>query len=243
MGEYEMKILAIDTSTRRLSVAVTQGATLLGARYFRPRRDLALSMAADLKRVLGIAGVALNDVDAFVIGLGPGSFTGLRVGLSGVKALALATGKPVIGLSSLDAVAMNIRMGRKDLQICVVTDARRNLVYSALYDRTSAGLVRKGEYRLDSIAAVLGGLSGQVVFTGDGLMVFQDEIIKESASGRFIPVFAPERCWYPRAVSLAVLGYERLRQGQVGPSAEMLVPLYLYPEDCQVGKEKPGKAG
>ncbi len=243
MGEWAMKILAMDTSTRRLSVAVTEGETLLGARYFRPRRDLALSLASDLERVLATAGLALKDIDVFVIGLGPGSFTGLRVGLSGVKALALATGKPVVGLSSLDAIAMNIRLACKDLQICVVTDARRNLVYSAVYDRTSAGLVRKGEYRLDSISTVLGSVSGQVIFTGDGLTLFRDEILRESASGRFTPVFASERCWHPRAVSLAILGYACLRQGQVFPSAETLVPLYLYPEDCQVGKEKSRKAG
>lgn len=242
MAGGSMKILAVDTSTRRLSVAVTEGKNLLAARYFRPRRDLALSMVSDLKRVLEMAGFSLKDMDLYVTGLGPGSFTGLRVGLSGVKGLSLATEKPVFGVSSLDAIAMNICMSCNDLHICVLTDARRGLVYTALYHRTLDGLVRKGDYGLQPVSVILSGLSGRVVFTGDGLTLFREQIVQASESGAFIPVFAPKRYWYPRAEALAALAHERLSRGQEASCAQELVPLYLYPQDCQVGREKPKEA-
>ncbi|RXL52142.1 tRNA (adenosine(37)-N6)-threonylcarbamoyltransferase complex dimerization subunit type 1 TsaB, partial [Citrobacter sp. AAK_AS5] len=78
---------------------------------------------------------------------GPGSFTSLRVGLSMLKAFVLVTGKPVVGVSSLDGIAMNARTSRvrKALQVCVINDARRNMVYSSLYDKKDGTLVRRRE--------------------------------------------------------------------------------------------------
>jgi tRNA threonylcarbamoyladenosine biosynthesis protein TsaB len=115
-----MKILAIDTSTKHLSLAVSDGDKTIASRNVRPRKDLSMTITFDIERVLGKANIRLTDLDGFVVGLGPGAFTSLRVGLSMLKAFVMVTGKPVVGISSLDAIAMNVRTSsvRKALQVC-----------------------------------------------------------------------------------------------------------------------------
>ncbi len=232
-----MKILAVDTSTKHLSLAVSEGDKVLCARNAAPRKDLSMSITFDIERVLSKANVRLGDLDGFVVGLGPGSFTSLRVGLSMVKAFVMVTGKPVVGISSLDAVAMNVRASRvsRSVQVCVINDARRSLVYSSLYDKKDGSLVRHRAYQLETIDKVLEGLEGEVVFSGDAIPLYRDRIMV--ASGVYKPVFEPPARWLPKAQELARLGYQRLLKGEVD-RMEALVPLYLYPEDCQVGGPK-----
>lgn len=235
-----MKILAVDTSTKHLSLAVSDGDRTIASRNVRPRKDLSMTITFDIERVLAKANLRLTDLDGFVVGLGPGSFTSLRVGLSMLKAFVLVTGKPVVGVSSLDAIAMNVRTSRvrKALQVCVINDARRNMVYSSLYDKKDGTLVRRREYQLEPIEKVLEGLEGEVVFIGDAIPGYRDRIMVSAE--RFSPVFELEKHWLPKAQELARIGYQRLLKGEVD-KIETLAPLYLYPEDCQVSGHKDGK--
>jgi tRNA threonylcarbamoyladenosine biosynthesis protein TsaB len=232
-----MKILAVDTSTKHLSLAVSDGDQILASRNTRPRKDLSMTITFDIERVLAKANLRLTDLEGFVVGLGPGSFTGLRVGLSMLKAFVMVTGKPVVGISSLDAIAMNVRTSRlhKTAQVCVINDARRDMVYSSLYDKKDGALVRHREYQLEPIAKVLEGLEGEVVFIGDAIPTYRERIMV--AAENFHPVFEVEKHWLPKAQELARLGYQRLLTGSTD-KIDDLAPLYLYPEDCQVFKEK-----
>ncbi|NLE64818.1 MAG: tRNA (adenosine(37)-N6)-threonylcarbamoyltransferase complex dimerization subunit type 1 TsaB [Elusimicrobia bacterium] len=232
-----MKILAVDTSTKHLSIAVTDGDRLLSSRNVQPRKDLSLTITFDIERALQKAVISLHDIDGFVVGLGPGSFTSLRVGLSMMKAFIMVTEKPVVGVSSLDAIAMNIKP-KKSAQICVMNDARRNLLYAAVYDRKETGLTRKSDYLLQPIDEVLVPLTGEVIFVGDGILLYKNRIIEKSKEWgeRFTPVFESDRHWLPYAKELARLGYQRFLRGETD-KIETLGPLYLYPEDCQVKKK------
>ena len=238
-----MKILAVDTSTKHLSLAISDGDKTIAARNVRPRKDLSMTITFDIERVLAKATVRLTDLDGFVVVLGPGSFTSLRVGLSMLKAFVMVTMKPVVGVSSLDAIAMNVRARgasrvHKALQICVINDARRGMVYSSLYDKKDDTLVRRREYQLEPIEKVLEGLEGEVVFIGDAIPGYRDRIMV--IAEKFAPVFEVEKHWLPKAQELARIGYQRLLKGEVD-KIETLAPLYLYPEDCQVSGHKDGK--
>jgi tRNA threonylcarbamoyladenosine biosynthesis protein TsaB len=234
-----MKILAVDTSTRHLSLAVSDGDKTIASRNVRPRKDLSMTITFDIERVLAKANVRLTDLDGFVVGLGPGSFTSLRVGLSMLKAFVMVTGKPVVGISSLDAVAMNVRTFRMrqsvGAQVCVINDARRGMVYSSLYDKKGGALVRHRAYQLEPIDNVLKGLEGEVVFIGDAIPMYRDRIMVLAEN--FRPVFEKQNNWLPKAQELAKIGYQRLLKGEVD-KIDALAPLYLYPEDCQVSGGK-----
>ncbi|NTV30234.1 MAG: tRNA (adenosine(37)-N6)-threonylcarbamoyltransferase complex dimerization subunit type 1 TsaB [Candidatus Omnitrophica bacterium] len=229
-----MKILAVDTSTRHLSVAVTDGDKLLAARNVAPRKDLSMTITFDIERALQKAGIFLHDIEGFVVGLGPGSFTGLRVGLSMMKAFIMVTEKPVVGVSSLDAIAMNVR-SRKPVNICVINDARRGLLYACVYEKKNGCLTRKCEYLLQPVDEVLRQVEGETVFIGDGIPHARDVIVAAShkPGAGFVPHFELDRHWLPKAKELARLGYQRLLRGDFD-KIETLAPLYLYPEDCQV---------
>lgn len=232
-----MKILAVDTSTRHLTVALTEGDKLLAARNVAPKKDLSLSITFDIERALQKANVFLHDIEGFVVGLGPGSFTGLRVGMSMMKAFIMVTEKPVVGVSSLDAIAMNVR-SKKPVNVCVINDARRNLLYACVYEKKSGGLVRKSDYLLQPIDEVLKHVEGETVFIGDGITHARDRIMDAAKipGAKFVPHFETDKHWLPKAKELAKLGYQRLLRGD-HDKIETLVPLYLYPEDCMVSKK------
>lgn len=229
-----MKILAVDTSTRHLSIAITDGDKLVAARNVPPKRDLSLSISFDIERALKKAGLVLHDIDGFVIGLGPGSFTGLRVGMSMMKAFILVMEKPVVGVSSLDAIAMNVHSD-KQVNVCVINDARRGLLYAALYAKKGHELVRKSDYLLQPVDEVLKRVEGETVFIGDGITHARDRIhdAQKMPGDRFSAHFETDKHWLPKAKELARLGYPRLLKGE-SDNIVTLAPLYLYPEDCQV---------
>lgn len=233
-----MKILAVDTSTRHLTIALTDGDKLLAARNVAPKKDLSLSITFDIERALQKANVFLHDIEGFVVGLGPGSFTGLRVGLSMMKAFIMVTEKPVVGISSLDVIAMNIR-SRTPVNVCVINDARRGLLYSCVYEKKHGGLTRKCDYLLQPVDEVLKHVSGETVFVGDGITHARDRIMDAAKvpGATFHPHFETDKHWLPKAKELARLGYQRLLRGDYD-KIETLVPLYLYPEDCQVSNKK-----
>lgn len=224
-----MNILALDTSSRHFSLAVVKDGKTLRFRNIVLKKVLSDSIMPAIGGILKKAGLTIADLDGFAVGLGPGSFTSLRVGLATVKGLAFATGKPVAGVPSLDVLALN---GAGDGQICVVCDAKRNLVYACLYQKKGAVLRRKGKYLLTDIGNVLKQVKGDVTFVGDGIPLFR-AVIEKTAGIK--PHFAGEKQMYPQAKCLAALAMERFEAKEYD-AAGSLVPLYLYPQDCQVVK-------
>lgn len=223
-----MNILAIDTSTKNLSLAVTKNGKVVRFRNVKLTRPLSSSIMPSIEKILDSSGITLSKLDGFAIGLGPGSFTGLRVGLSTIKGLAFATEKPVVGISSLDVLAMNIKEDHG--QICTLCDAKRNLAYACLYEKKGLTLKRKSDYVLESIEQIVKKIKGEVIFIGDGVKLFRDHIQKVKGIN---PIFIDGESSLPRARYLAPLALEKFQKGQQDDIAQ-LVPLYLYPEHCQV---------
>ena len=198
---------------------------------------LSSSIIPSIQGILRQAEIPLERIDGFAVGLGPGSFTSLRVGLSTVKALAFAMKEPIVGIPSLDILAMNV-IKEKVSHICALCDAKRGLVYACVYERQGTRLKRKSKYLLTSISEILHHIKGETVFTGDGVGLFQTDILEHSKKkgALFVPIFADEKKWFPQAKHLPGLAIERFRKKKFDP-IDKLVPLYLYPEDCQVRRQ------
>ncbi len=181
-------------------------------------------MVPKIREMLEKSGFSIDDVDAFVIGLGPGSFTGLRIGVSSIKGFGIATKKPCIGVPSIDALALNADGEMKT--IIPVIDAKRKQLYSAIYRKKNSRIVRKSNYLLLSVDKLMKKVKGPAVFLGDGLGLYRDRITRLNKKA----VFLDERYWYPKAGNLIKLAV--LREADLS----RLKPIYLYPKDCQVRK-------
>ena len=233
-----MKLLSIDTSTKNFSLAVSNKEGKM--RYCNKvlGRKLSTSVVPEIKKMLKKVEMTLADLDGFVVGLGPGGFTGLRVGLATLKGLAFATNKPVVGISSLDVLAMNVKGYGK---ICTICDARRNMVYAGFYEKSKSPLrkgdlegcqlLQKGKYQLTDIQTVLKQIDEETVLIGDGIQVFK-EAIQTSPQSKLI-TFADEKLWLPQARQLLKLGVKRFKEKKFD-NMNTLAPLYLYADDCQV---------
>lgn len=233
-----MYFLSFETSTKIFSLALSQGEKVLRYRNIKSASVLEDSILPAMDQMLEKANLKLEDLDAFAVGLGPGSFTSLRVGLSTIKALTMVTQKPVVGIPTLDTIAHGVRTADCD-EICVLNDARRGNVYAAIYARQAPGALKlRSGYLLESLNEVLKKVQGQTLFVGDAL---KDCRAPVEAAYRRGParnnlckcLFAKEKWWYPQAKEMASLAYERLTRGQYDDAAKLL-PIYLYPQDCQV---------
>lgn len=223
-----MKLLSIDTSTRNLSLAVSKDEKILAFQNVKLDKILSSSIIPRIQGILEKGKISLKALDGFAVGLGPGSFTSLRIGLATIKGLAFATQKPVVGISSLDILAMNV--AENDVQICTVCDAKRQLVYSSLYQKKGSVLKRSGPYLLASIDDVLDGIQGKTLFIGDGIPLYREAILKKKQVK-----LVDEKKWSPQARQLAGLALKRFRAKKFkGDNVNKLAPMYLYPEDCQV---------
>lgn len=224
-----MRILGIDTSSKVLSIALGEDKRIIiEESHLLDRRHSSL-LVLKIKDMLKKLSLSIKDVDAFVIGLGPGSFTGLRIGVSSVKGFGIATKKPCIGIPSIDAMALNADEEKKS--IVPVIDAKREQVYSAIYKRERDRILRKSEYLLLNIDNVMKRIGGPAVFLGDGITLYREGIQRLNKKA----VFLGEECWYPRASNLIRLALGRIKRYKQADLAK-LKPIYLYPKDCQVKK-------
>ena len=167
-----MNILAIDTSGSVCAVAVLQDEKVLAEVYVDNKKTHSQMLAPMVDDCLSCADLALPDIDLFGCAIGPGSFTGLRIGVSMIKAFCHASGKKCVGVNTLDALAQNL-LG-ETRTVCSVIDARRGDVYTATYRNG----MRQGDYRAVQLSELLAEQSGQdVVFVGDAAINYKQEII------------------------------------------------------------------
>ena len=225
-----MKLLALDTSTKSFSLAVVDNHKVLAKKDIILNKILSESIVPIIDKILAKAKVPLNKLDGFAIGLGPGSFTSLRVGLSTVKALALVTDRPVVGIASLDAIAQAVLKDSNPENIVVISDAKRGLVYACFYRNKNGTLLRAGKYLLQPVAEILSKIKSPTTLAGDALVIFQKEITQTKKAKI---ILAEEKLWYPKAVHLSQLAYQKFLKKEYN-DVNSLVPLYLYPEHCQV---------
>lgn len=229
-----MKILAFDTSTKHFSLAISDGEKFLATKNLINDRVLSSKIIPALDKLFDKAGISTKKIDAIAVGLGPGSFTSLRVGISTAKGLAHALDKPIIGIPSMDAVSMNVKRGDAD-QVCAFFDAKRGLVYAAVYQCLEEGIALVSDYLLQEPQKIIKLLKGNAAFLGDAIPLYHD-LINEKArlkSAKFTPIFLEEKKWFPSAKNLCLIARERFEYKDFD-DLDTLVPLYLYPQDCQV---------
>ena len=222
-----MSVLAIETATKQLGVAIFDGGRILSSYELLEDYPHAVELPGAVTRVLKAARTSLEQLDAIVIDIGPGSFTGLRIGLAFAKALAFPSKKPLVSVPSLDVLAANVPYAAR--AICPILDAKQKNLYAARYHIKDGQTVKHTDYLLGPVDDILAQLTEPAVFLGDGCAPYRDRILARCPTAEF----APQELWLPRATTLARLGAERFRAGQRNDSST-LVPLYLYPLDCSV---------
>ena len=209
-----MLILSLDSSAVAGSVALCDGERLLCEYTVNLGNTHSETILPMIESILKIAGYTTDDIDIFACSEGPGSFTGIRIGAATVKGLAFSLGKPVIGVSTLEALAYNL-LGFDGI-ICPVMNARRGQVYNAVFD---AELNRLTEDRAIAASDLAAELAGKRVFLcGDGTKV--------ALAGGVYATPAPERLLHQSAFSVAQCALKKYNAG-VRTSDTELSPVYL----------------
>jgi len=227
-----MKILAVDTTEQGGSIALVENGIPLCERYVAGLKNHAVTLMPLVERMLKEdAGLGLDALDGFVVSRGPGSFTGLRIGISMVKGLALATGKPVAGVSSLDGIAW--QLSHASLPVCAMLDARRGEVYCAMYQFENGELISKGEEKTISPEDVPALVGSTALFAGSGAMVYGPCIAGAMGKGAF---FAPGFQNHVSALALAHVFFHDAGVCLKDPGE--LIPVYLRRSDAEINYKK-----
>ncbi|MDP8264106.1 MAG: tRNA (adenosine(37)-N6)-threonylcarbamoyltransferase complex dimerization subunit type 1 TsaB [Candidatus Aceula lacicola] len=227
-----MNILNIDSSAKVFSIAVSKDEEILSSKNLKLEKALSKSIVPVIDSVFKKAKLSLENIDGFAVGLGPGSFTSLRVGLSTIKAFGMVTQKPVVGISSLDVIAQGAKALGSD-QICVLCDAKRNMVFASIYKVRNNQAKRTSVYFLSEIKDILRKVKGDCLLVGDGVGLFEKEIKLYFKSKKNKPTFVDEKYNNVQARDLAALSFNRFKNKKTD-NVNTLKPMYLYPQDCQV---------
>ncbi|MFH1867876.1 MAG: tRNA (adenosine(37)-N6)-threonylcarbamoyltransferase complex dimerization subunit type 1 TsaB [Candidatus Omnitrophota bacterium] len=230
--EKNTLILSADTSSSRFSIALIERGLLIDELEAASINRHSSDLLPSIDKMLSKNSYRLDDITAFCVGLGPGSFTGLRVGVTTMRGLALSLSKPIIGIASIDCIAYSA-LGYKG-KICAILDARQEKVYACIYHSSGKRIVPESKILLIGPKDLLKlrQIAGPTIFLGDGLKLYKDDILKER--GRMAD-FAPESLWYPKAAIAGVLGLDRINRRSYD-NVYSLSPLYIYPKECQVRK-------
>jgi len=227
-------VVGIETSTPQVSVAIGTEQEILGRIQVtgRARQE---SVTPALERLLGWTGIELGQVGGIAVGIGPGLFTGLRVGVETAKTLAQVTRGMILGFTSLDALAYPVRFTNR--RIVAVVDARRGEVFSATYNAVPGGVMRVSEYSVstpDHLAADLEAVPGDVLAVGDGAILYRDVLTEQRGGGLEIasPAFA-----HPDAASLVELAAPRFLREEHDRLFDV-VPLYLRKSDAEIAWDR-----
>jgi tRNA threonylcarbamoyladenosine biosynthesis protein TsaB len=224
-----MIVVGIDTSTPQTSVAIGSDLEVLASVSIAgPTRQESVTPA--LKQLLSWSGLDLDRVGGIAVGIGPGLFTGLRVGVETAKTLAQVLGVPIVGIASLDALAYAVRYTSRG--IAAVVDARRGEVFVAVYRAVPGGVVRETEYLVmkpDHLVAELLAMPGEVLCVGNGAILYRRQI--EELGSRV--EFASPAVAYPDAAALVELAVPRFLREEHDRLFDV-VPMYMRKSDAEI---------
>jgi tRNA threonylcarbamoyladenosine biosynthesis protein TsaB len=223
-----MEILGIDTTSRFLVLGIYDNGKIYDYTLeVGPR--LSSLLALHIKRTLDALGRRVDDIDYFACGLGPGSFTGIRVGMATIKGLAWSLKKPLIGISTLDIIARNANIA--DGYIAPLIDAKRNLIYASIYRIKNNTLKRTAPYMLLTKEELFKKVKDNTVMFGDAIGLYTEDILRNIKGA----VILGKEYWYPKAHNIVNLARERIKENKLD-SAYKVQPVYLYPKECQIRK-------
>lgn len=224
-----MLILAVDSATPVAGVALLNEDKLIREDFVNYKKTHSETLMPMIDKVLRDCGCSMQDVSALAVTTGPGSFTGLRIGLAAIKGLSLASGKPVIGISTLDTIAHNIISS--EALVCPLLDARKQEVYTAIYDVSGLIPTRLTEevacspQEFADMARTAASQYGKdrFILLGDGFYPYQD-FFREEMGDKL--QFVPHHLMLPRAAALGSLAIEKYRR-QEFEDAFKLCPRYI----------------
>ena len=236
-------ILAIDSATPVAGVALMDEKKLIREEFSNYKKTHSESLMPMVDRVMRESQCRLSDLDGIAISIGPGSFTGLRIGLAAAKGLALGAGIPLVALSTLEVLAANV-IGC-DALICPILDARRNEVYGGLYlmkGFTPENVYPSGAYAPEEFFYAINEqvlMSGAecCIILGDAADVYWESIQRIMGPRG---VKAPAHLSLPRACALASLGLKKLERGEIEDPLH-LSPTYLRLSEAEIKRQKEKK--
>lgn len=224
----ELKVLALDTSSQSGSVALCHGTTVIAESFLNVHRTHSENLFRQIDLALRDADWSLRDIDLLAAVTGPGSFTGLRIGVAMIKGLGQVLGKPVVSVSSLQATAMNLPLA--GVPVCVLLDARKKEVYTQTFRWKDGVPVADDEAQVLPPQRLLANIASQTVFVGSGVLVYQD-LISSVLDDR--AVLAPPTAHQLRSSAVAYLAVQQWLNGNTEKPADML-PLYVRPSDAEL---------
>jgi tRNA threonylcarbamoyladenosine biosynthesis protein TsaB len=221
-----MLTLAFDTSSRTAAVAVLRDDTILYDFIINTGLNHSEVLMPEIDYACRRVGIKISDINLFACTLGPGSFTGLRIGVSTLKGLMLATGTPAAGVSSLAAVVLNV--GTTSKLICSMIDAGRGQVYVAYFRYNDKNILQQiSEEKAVNPQEIINNTDKNTLFVGDGAIKYAD-IIKSIKSEVSI---ASDLQHYIRASAVGILGRKKFAEKDL-LDASTLVPVYLRSADA-----------
>lgn len=237
-----MKLFALDTSGPNCSVGIYEDTKRLGEFILNNGVTHSQNLVPMIEQLEHFTGVALQEIDAFACSIGPGSFTGLRIGLATIKGFAFSLQKPVIAVPTLQAIASNV--SHFDGILCAILDARNDNVYAACYQMQQGKLIQLGDYVSDSISVLLQALEQYphtpIRFVGDGAVTYRDKIeahFSNQSEFQGNLSFATEEQHLPTASSVARIAFS-MAERQEFIDCHTLSPLYLKKSQAEREQEK-----
>ena len=258
-----MKVLALETSTLLGGIAILDDVSgLIAEVKLNVKSTHSERLMAEVDHELKRSSLALDDIDTFAVSIGPGSFTGLRIGLSTVKGFSYATGKPVVAVPTLEALAWNSPFCR--YPVCTMLDARKKEVYAAVFQWEGEGFTRMIDempMRVERLIEYIcekflvhgnlkdfacnpplppfnkggqGGFSAEkIIFTGEGALLYRETISKVMGEKELFP---PAHKMIPSPANVAYLGLQKAVKGEFSEPVS-LVPFYVRKSEAEIKKD------
>jgi len=223
-----MKILGVDTATTSCSVAIVDKTSLLSEFTIDREETHSKHLMDMIQAAMRMAGLNFSDLDGFAVTKGPGSFTGLRIGISTIKGLAVASEKPIVGVSSLETLAFQVSYSR-DL-ICPILDARKGEVYFSRYRFQNGHLKKQTKERVAPPDKAVDDLNEFCLFVGNGALLYKEMILEKM--GEFAS-FAPMVHNTIRASTLAYFSMKNFENNDTD-DIEKILPYYIRKSDAEL---------
>jgi tRNA threonylcarbamoyladenosine biosynthesis protein TsaB len=221
-------LLAVDTATQSCGLAIIIDGIVQTELILNRRGTHTKQILAGIDTVLSLSESSLEQIEAFAVTRGPGSFTGLRIGISTVKGLSLATGKPLIGVSSLDVLAH--QAGGNAARVCSMIDARRNEIYWRVYRREDGKPISQSDEQVGPVDRMARQIDDACVFVGNAVLQYGGQLsqwVKQAIQ------IVPDADNLIRPAVLAQLAWRRFLQGDVD-DVEAFAPVYLRKSDAEL---------
>ena len=229
-----MLVLSVDSSYSTATCALIKDDKILAEINLNDKKQHSVILMRLIDSILKEYEIDIIDIDAFIISRGPGSFTGLRIGMATLKGLAFASKKPLISVSTLDALAYN-SISFQGI-ICPIMDALRDNIYTCLYKNENNNLtplIKEQCLNINELVTILKEQTLPIIFVGDGVAKHK-EFLQENIPNSF---FAPNHSNFPKASSVGELGIKKINDGVI-ENIDSINPIYLRKSQAEREYEK-----